>query len=162
MKGGIVVVLLCAVLTAGCVSVGTDALRDEQTLAQIKVGETTKEQVLALLGPPSEARVSTLRGTSHEWWGYTQAESVINPLEYLLLVGLFFNGFGLHDTERSLHVSFDPDGKVSSLTRLTTDYDMGGMFSPLEVTSRSASLLVLPDRREAPISYESRMEARHP
>jgi len=157
-----VAVLLCLSPVTGCVSVGTDALRDEQVLARIKVGETTKEQVLALLGPPSEARVSTLRGFSHEWWGYTQAESVINPLEYLLLVGLFFNGIGLHDTERSVHVSFDPDGTVSSLSSLTTHYDMGGLFSPLQVTSRSASLLVLPDHREAPISSESRMEARYP
>ncbi len=148
-------------LLAGCVSIGNSELASDATMAQIKVGETTKQQVTSLLGEPTSQRSIEMGGWTREYWSYSYASSTINPLEYLFLYGLFFNGIGLHDTRYDLSLFFDHRGIVSSLSKLTTVYDMGGPFSPLQVTSFAGNTVSFPGAPKGPIQFEDRMKYRY-
>lgn len=157
-----VLVSLSGLLLVGCVSVGNSSLLDEAMIGQIEVGQTTKEQVLALLGEPVDQRSTTLRGSTAEWWAYSHATSIVNPLEYLLLVGLFINGIGLPDTRRELHVFLNADGIVTSLAQQTTTYDMGGLFTPIRVTSHTRTTVSVPGRSGRPIQLEGQLQVLYP
>lgn len=148
-------------LLAGCVSIGNSGLASDATMAQLKVGETTKQQVTSLLGEPTSQRSIEVAGSTREHWSYSYASSTINPLEYLFLYGFFFNGIGLPDTRYDLSLFFDHRGIVSSLSRLKTDYDMGGPFSPLQVTSIASKTLSFPGASKGPIRFEDKMEYRY-
>lgn len=152
--------LLCLLL-AGCVSTGNSDLASDQTMTQIKVGETTKQQVVSLLGDPDRQHAIEVAGTTREWWSYTYASATINPIDYILLYGLFFNGIGLYDTRYDVGVFFDHRGVVSSLSRMKTDYDMGRPFASLQVLSVSQKTLGFPDVTKEPLHFEDRMEFRY-
>lgn len=77
--------VLAGLLLAGCVSAGHSGLADQAALAQIMVWETTRQQVLALLGEPSASRVTEHAGAAREWWAYSYSTATINPLDYLFL-----------------------------------------------------------------------------
>ncbi len=126
---------LCWLLLAGCVSVGNSSLADEAVVAQIKVGETTKDQVASLLGEPSYKRSSLHMDQVREWWSYTHSSSVVNPLSYILLYGLFINGIGTADTQRDLNIFYSPEGVVATLSQKTTSYDLSGPYTSSKVTS---------------------------
>jgi hypothetical protein len=148
-----------SVLLAGCVSVGRPDLADERTMAQIKVGETTKQTVAGLLGEPDSLRVIEVGGGKREWWSYSYATAAINPLDYLLLYGFFFNGIGMYDTRYDAGVLFDQRGVVSSLSRTKTDYDMGRPFVSGQLTSVSQKIEGFPEARKEPIRFEDRWQA---
>src|SRR5215510_10209741 len=130
-------------------------------MANIQVGETTKQQVMNLLGEPDGRMKIEMGGSSREWWSYTHASAVINPIDYILLYGLFFNGIGLYDTRYDVGVFFDHRGVVSSLSRMKTDYDMGRPFSSLQVSSVSQKTVGFPDAAKVPLQFEDRMEFRY-
>ena len=150
--------VVAGLLLAGCVAVGNSSLADQATLAQIKVGQTTRQQVLALLGEPEQARRTAHAGSAVEWWAYEHAASTINPLEYLFLYGFWANGLGLFDTRHDLHVFFDADGIVRSLSLQTTSYDMGSPLRALHVTSTAAHTLAYGGRADKPAAFTDRME----
>jgi hypothetical protein len=131
MKEMVWLSLLCALL-AGCVAIGNATLADEKAMERITVGETTKADILTVLGPPAERRSIEIGDARRESWSYSYASATINPLEYLLLYGLWTNGIGLFDTRYDLFLSFDYKGVVSGLSLLKTSYDMG---SPVKSTS---------------------------
>ena len=149
--------VLCLLL-AGCVSTGNSDLASDETMAQIKVGETTKQGVAALLGEPANQRTIEMGGWTREWWSYDHAVSVINPLDYIFLYGFFFNGIGLHDTRYDVGVFFDHRGVVSSLSRLKTDYDMGRPFSSKRVASTAAKTMGFPEASKVPVRFEDKAE----
>ncbi|MGH7260856.1 MAG: outer membrane protein assembly factor BamE domain-containing protein [Nitrospiraceae bacterium] len=153
--------VLTGLLLAGCVSVGNSNLADHATLAQIKVGQTTKQQVAALLGEPSKYRRTEHAGYALEWWAYEHASSTINPLEYLFVYGFWTNGLGLFDTRHDLHVFFNADGIVRSLSLQTTSYDMGSPFRALRVTGTAAHTMIFGGRSEKPVSFTDKMEYRY-
>jgi hypothetical protein len=147
---------LVAVLLSGCVSFGNAALRDDTALEQIEVGRATKTDVQNLFGEPSERRSIPLGPSTYEWWGYSYSRSVINPLEYLFLVGFFVNGIGTPDTRRDLQIFFDPDGTVRSVRDQKTDYDLG-ILREDRVRSNIKTVTVLaPLRRDRVFRYEDR------
>ena len=150
--------VLAGLLLAGCVSVGTSKLADQETLAQIKVGQTTRQQVLALLGEPLDYRRIEYAGSIREWWAYELASSTINPFEYLFIYGFWTNGVGLFDTRHDLHVFFDAGGIVRSFSLQTTSYDMGSPISALHVTSMATRTMVYGGRTDKPVSFTDRME----
>ncbi len=153
--------VLAGLLLAGCVSVGNSSLADQATLAQIKVGQTTRQQVLALLGEPSGYRRTEHAGSAREWWAYEHASSTINPLEYLFVYGFWTNGLGLFDTRHDLHVFFDANGIVRSLSLQATSYDMGSPLRALHVTSTAAHTMVFGGRTDKPVSFTGKMEYRY-
>ena len=125
----------CVLLLAGCVSVGNREVADEATIGHIKVGETTKDQVAALLGRPAEQRSIEIGGAAREWWAYEYATARINPLDYIFLYGFWTNGVGLFDMRYDLKLSFNYKGIVTGLSWLTTSYDMGGPASTMQVSA---------------------------
>lgn len=157
MTGSLLVSLL-GLLLAGCIALGNSELANDATMAQIKVGETTKQQVATLLGEPTDQRSTELTGYRREWWHYRYAISTVDPREYLFLFGFLTNGIGLPDTQYDLHVFFDLNDTVTSLSRQTTSYDMGGPFSPLRVTSTAATAVGFAGRPGGPIRFEDKME----
>lgn len=151
---------LC-LLMLSCVSTGNSDLASEETMAKIQVGETTTQQIMDLLGKPDTQIKREMAGSTREWWSYTYASAVINPIDYLLLYGLWFNGIGTYDTEYHVAVSFDHRGVVSSLSRVKTDYDMGRPFESLDVTSVSHKTVNSPQPGSKLIHFEDRMEFRY-
>lgn len=145
-------------LLVGCVSIGNSEVASETTIAQIKVGETTKQQVTALLGDPMTRRSTDMAGSTQEWWAYSYSSSTINPLEYIFLYGFFVNGIGLPDTRHDLHLFFDHKHTVRGVSRLTTSYDMGGPLRPLRVTSTAVTTLGYVGRSEGPVQFKDKME----
>jgi hypothetical protein len=127
--------VLCGLALAGCISTGNPKLSDESVLAQIKAGQTTKEEVASLLGDPPEKRVPPAGGRASEWWSYSYSDSTVNPLEYILIYGLFINGIGTPDTRHVLDVFYGSDGVVTTVAHMKTDYDLGGPMSPIRVMS---------------------------
>ena len=154
VKGFIVIV------GTGCVSTGNSDLADDQTMAKITVGDTNKQQVTSFLGTPDSRRAIEVGGGTREWWSYTYASATINPVDYILLYGFFFNGIGLYDTRYDVEVFFDPNGIVSSLSRMKTDYDMGGPFASLQITSVGNITTRISEMSKEPVHFEERMESR--
>ena len=146
---------------AGCVSTGNSNLADDQTMAQITVGQTTKQQVVSLLGDPSNQRSIEMGGWTREWWGYSHASSRINPLEYLLLYGFLYNGLGQYDTQYDLGVYFDHRGIVSSLSTMKTDYEMGSPFTSPQVSTVAGTLMTFPETARDPVRFEIKIESRY-
>jgi hypothetical protein len=152
---------LACLLLSGCVSTGNSDLASDQTMAHIKVGETTRQQVVDLLGEPDSRMTIEVGGATREWWSYTYASAVINPIDYILLYGLFFNGIGLYDTRYDIGVFFDHRGVVSSLSRLKADYDMGRPFESLQVSSVANKTVGFPEAGKKPIHFEDKMAYRY-
>ena len=152
--------ILSCLLGAGCISIGTADVANDATMAQIHVGETTRQQLLALLGKPDNQLKTDIAGTSRDWWSYRYATAVISPIDYLLLYGFWFNGIGTFDTEYDLSISFDSQGVVSSLSRVKTDYNMGRPFSSLQVSSVSQKTLGSAESGKKPIHFEDTMAFR--
>lgn len=153
--------IVAGLFLAGCVSVGNSSLADQATLARIKIGQTTRQQVLALLGEPTQSRRTEHAGSAREWWAYEHASSMINPFEYLFLYGFWTNGVGLFDTRHDLHVFFDANGIVRSLSQQTTSYNMGSPVSALHVTSTAAHTMLVGGRKDRPVSFTDKTEYRY-
>jgi outer membrane protein assembly factor BamE (lipoprotein component of BamABCDE complex) len=147
-------------LLSGCASTGNSRLASEQTISNIQVGDTTREQVMNLLGEPDSQMTIEVAGFQREWWSYTYASAVINPIDYILLYGLLFNGIGLYDTRYDVGVFFDHRGVVSSLSSTKTDFDMGRPFTSLKVSS-TASKTIGSGLAQRPVYYEDTMEYRY-
>jgi hypothetical protein len=156
----------CALLTAwllmvsvsGCVSWGNSDLQDDAMLDKIIVGRTTKADVVRLLGEPSTRRSRNMGPHVYEWWAYEYATSLVNPLEYLLLIGFFTNGIGTPDTRYDLHLFFDPDGTVRTVTRHNISYDLGAIrASRIKADTRTMTLSA-PSRHEGVIRYRDTKE----
>jgi hypothetical protein len=124
----------CVLLLAGCVSVGNPNLADDAMMGRIRVGETTKQEIEALLGRPAEQRSIEISEATREWWSYEYATARINPLDYIFLYGFWTNGIGLFDTRYDLKLSFNYKGIVNGLSLATTSYEMGGPVSTMQVT----------------------------
>ncbi len=151
---------LCGLLLTGCISYGNPNLADESVVGQIKAGETTKEQVAALLGEPLHRRSSTTigdrPGDAREWWSYSYSSSVVNPLKYVLLYGLFINGIGTPDTRRELNIFYSPEGVVATVSHVTTDYDLSGPYLSSQVTS-TTKIDILPSGFGDPVRFEDQV-----
>jgi outer membrane protein assembly factor BamE (lipoprotein component of BamABCDE complex) len=148
---------LACCLLAGCLSWGNAKLDDESVLAEIKTGQTTKQEVASLLGEPMEKRTPPAGGRGPEWWSYSYSQSTVNPLEYLLLYGFWVNGVGTPDTRHTLDVFFAPDGTVITLSHMVTNYDLGGPMTPIQVHSRNALSAALGQTRTL-TSFADKME----
>jgi hypothetical protein len=142
----------------GCVSWGNDKLEDQANFERIVAGKTTKAEVENFLGPPSTRRSTSMGPHVYEWWGYSYSTSVVNPLEYLLLIGFLVNGIGTPDTRRDLFVFFDPDGTVRSLTQQTVSYELHAIRPNKLTAETTTAALLAPYRHEGGIRYHDKHE----
>jgi outer membrane protein assembly factor BamE (lipoprotein component of BamABCDE complex) len=157
LAGALIVLMLTSSLS-GCISWGNDKLEDQANLERIVAGKTTKAEIENVLGPPMNRRSTSMGPHVYEWWAYSYSTSVVNPLEYLLLIGLFVNGIGTPDTRRDLQVFFDPDGTVRSLTQQTVSYELRAI-RPNKITAETTTVgLSAPYRHEGVIRYHDKQE----
>lgn len=149
---------LCGLLLGGCVSFGNAGLADRETMTQIKVGETTREQVAALLGEPDSKRVIDLSGATFERWSYRRASSIINIWEYVPVpfYGLFFHGLGTPDVQHDLDVFYGPTGLVTTRFYTETAYETGGLFTPMTLVTNT-NVDSLPGQGGKPVHWEDKV-----
>lgn len=116
-------ILVFLVGLSGCVEASKffsgKALTDDpeitypSSLESVQIGVTTQDEVQQLLGPPTDRQLISRDGIPQESWSYGKADPVIQPYQYLPLIG----GFAfLGDSEpQSFSVNFSEDGKVEGL-----------------------------------------------
>lgn len=154
---------LCWLLLGGCVSFGNAGLADRDKMAQVKAGETTREQVAALLGEPDSKREISLSGATFERWSYRRSSSLINIWEYIPVpfYGLFFHGLGTPDVQHNLDVFYGPTGVVTTRFYTETSYETGGLFTPMTLTTNT-SVESLPGGMGNPVRWEDQVVGTKP
>jgi hypothetical protein len=150
-----------ALSITGCLSVGQSKLAEGPTIQQIKVWETTREQVIALLGEPASRRAIEMGGANREWWAYDYTTSVINPLDYIFLYGLWMNGIGTPDQRYDLSLFFDHRGVVSGYSHTKADYDLGRPFTTMQVTSDSNKSTGWSPPSSRTVQFEDKLDFRY-
>jgi outer membrane protein assembly factor BamE (lipoprotein component of BamABCDE complex) len=104
----LVVTLVLLVGTGACFSRGTKV--DSDKLAQIKQGETTKNQVLAILGPPNQS----FSQDGIETYAYSYTSTQISGKTFIPVAGAFIGGSsGEH---QMVAITFDAKGIVESVS----------------------------------------------
>lgn len=111
----ICLLLLTAVLLAGCATVGTASLAiprgDDWPQLTMSQAELVRE-----LGPPNMRRTSVEDGQILTVLGWTYGRAEFHPALFIPIVGLFVaaSGDGLKTEHRSLTVAFDARGAMVS------------------------------------------------
>lgn len=117
--------LLIAMLgMAGCYSAGNASIKNQDLVAQVQIGKSTRDDVRRLLGEPSSiskssAQVvnpndSTQMLTVVEWWSYIHASARVDGRSFIPVVGPFLGGTS-HESEH-FQVGFDQKGLVQQVT----------------------------------------------
>jgi outer membrane protein assembly factor BamE (lipoprotein component of BamABCDE complex) len=126
MKTIVLAILVLGVV--GCaMKMGTREITDEAKFAQIKVGETTKAQLVALFGKPDAVTQTTSseRG-DEEIWQYLYIRSVVKPETFIPFAGIFVGG--ADTTTAVLLLYFKPgDDVVRQLSHQNTKTSQGGL-----------------------------------
>lgn len=114
--------LVCLFLTAfGCATSGNPAVGSEALVNQIKLGETTKEEMRRLFGQPTvmsrhsgtpfpEVTGWSASSLSFEAWNYTYASTEVHPVTFIPFVGLFAGS--ATSTMSQITLTFDDQGIV--------------------------------------------------
>jgi outer membrane protein assembly factor BamE (lipoprotein component of BamABCDE complex) len=100
--------LVIALLLISCASVGKPI--DQEKAAQIKEGQTTKQQVYDLIGSPD--RVMTM-GMGETYWYYSFARVTTKPATFVPVVGIFAGGHNVQS--QYFMVCFGPDNIVKRI-----------------------------------------------
>jgi outer membrane protein assembly factor BamE (lipoprotein component of BamABCDE complex) len=102
-----VLICLAAILITACATVGREISQDQ--LANFKKGETTVEQVVAKLGPPTSSSIS---GTGLRTISYMFAHAQARPGSFVPFIGPLIGGT---DSRSSMVILiFGSDGKLQN------------------------------------------------
>ncbi len=114
-------------LLPACASYGNPSVKDETLTSQIRLGVTTKEEVKALLGSPTNVISTTVDGRTQEIWNYTHATASTHPLLYVPVFGLFAmaSDDAIKSESQGLTLFFSENGIVQSITRGTYQSNLG-------------------------------------
>jgi outer membrane protein assembly factor BamE (lipoprotein component of BamABCDE complex) len=118
-------VLLVALLSlAGCYSTGNASIKNQDLVAQVQMGKSTKDDVRRLLGEPYSISRSSGQVASPvdpkqmlalvEWWTYIHASSETDAKSFIPFVGWLLGG-STHEQEH-FQVAFDQKGIVQHIT----------------------------------------------
>ena len=109
-------------LLIGCATSGNPRVAQEEVLAQIILGQTTKEEVRQLLGPPQGFTKSLIEGLAqekllYELWIYHYHKVETNPALFIPFVGLAVVAAcgGVESQFHSLTIGFSSEGIVKSV-----------------------------------------------
>ncbi len=105
-------------LLTGCMSVGQKV--DEAKVDQIKKGETTREQVVSLLGPPGH---TTRNADGEVTFIYSFLRSTPSAQNFIPGVGLLAGSTNAQ--QQLVTVVFRPDGIVKDFTVSSSASDVG-------------------------------------
>lgn len=111
---------LLAVCLAGCFSTGRKI--DQAAVDTIKKGETTRAQVINMLGSPD---LITRTGSGDTVFIYNYLRSTAKPATFIPYIGPFVGGANIQQQMTTVH--FGPDGVVKdfSSTQGSTESGMG-------------------------------------
>jgi len=124
---------------ASCASSGQRLLRDDTVIAKIREGESTTEDVRALLGSPQYIDFPDAGGG--EKWTYVYQSVAIKPGTFIPVVGLFAGG---SDVEiHTLVILFDDD----DIVRKVGKGEMRGVSGTLAGTGQIEEKPVEPNPR---------------
>ena len=117
---GNVLLVFLAVCLAGCYSTGRKI--DQAAVDTIKKGETTRAQVINMLGSPEAI---TRTGSGDTVYIYNYIRSTAKPATFIPYIGPFVGGANIQHQMTS--VTFGPDGVVKdfSSTQGSTESGMG-------------------------------------
>ena len=118
-------VLLIAVLSlAGCYSSGNASIKNQELIAQVQMGKSTKEDVRRLFGEPdsvtrTSSQVASAGNPSQmvmivEWWSYTHASAQTDAKSFIPFVGWFLGG-STYESDY-FQVGYDTKGVVQHVT----------------------------------------------
>jgi outer membrane protein assembly factor BamE (lipoprotein component of BamABCDE complex) len=128
-------ILFCTIaavmLLSGCVSVGRKI--DQSKVAEIKTGQTTRGQVIQLIGSPDQI---TAMGDGCLLFHYMFVRATPTAATYIPIVGAFAGGANVQN--ESLSITFTND-VVSSLINSYGGNDMGTGASAASTTSLPAT-----------------------
>lgn len=100
---------LVALLLSGCVAAGVKISQDQ--IQQLKVGETTYDQAVSILGQPTS---SSATSSGYRSVSYTYVEVTSRPENFIPIVGPLVGG---HDSKTGIvMLNFGPDGKLKNWT----------------------------------------------
>ncbi|MGD9547807.1 MAG: outer membrane protein assembly factor BamE [Candidatus Krumholzibacteriia bacterium] len=112
------VVLGLVVALSGCATVGRKI--DPVAIEQIKIGTTTMEQVLQLIGSPDAV---TQMGTGGTVYTYIYARATAKAESFIPIVGSFAGG--ANTQSQFLSITFDQDGVVSDFLNSVSAMETG-------------------------------------
>jgi outer membrane protein assembly factor BamE (lipoprotein component of BamABCDE complex) len=120
MKKVTIITIILLMFLIGCASVGHKL--DQEAVSKIKKGETTKKEVLALIGSPDQ--IVNL-GNGDTSWSYTYVRATAKPATFIPIVGPFVGGTNVQN--QFLTITFDPDNVVKNImgTYGATEMDQG-------------------------------------
>lgn len=130
-------ITIASVLVCGCVSVGRKL--DSSKVAQIKKGETTRQQVINLIGSPDQM---TQDGNGNVMFQYIYVRASAKPATYIPVVGAFAGGANTQN--QMVMVTFGSDGIVSDIV---TSYGANETGTGLNVGSEAKMPEVQGDKR---------------
>lgn len=113
--------ILLGAMVLGCATSGNPDVQSEDLVAQIKLGQSTKDDVRRLFGQPTV--MSRHSGTpfpamagwpvsssNYEIWNYTYANTEVHPATFIPIVGLFAGSATSKMSQLTL--TFDDQGIV--------------------------------------------------
>ena len=84
------------------------------SLESVQIGKTTKEEVQNLFGYPTDIQMSSRNGLSHEAWAYAAADPIIQPYQYVPLIGAY--AFRDSPQPQSFSFNFSQEGIVEGIS----------------------------------------------
>lgn len=114
--------IVAAIYLVGCAATGVEV--KEESLADLKKGETTIQEVVAKIGNPT---TSTLNMDGSRTIMYVYASSTTRPETFIPYVGAFVGGADTKSNVVSL--MFDKDGVLQNYTSSASNYGTGMGFA---------------------------------
>ena len=154
---------MCCLLLNGCVGASNwlsgptqfqnSPFEPSQHFAPIRIGVTTKQEIVSSLGNPTNRQIHSVDGIQVESLSYSTAETEIRPYQYIPLLGAIAFLEPIPSQTPSAAISFSSEDRVSGLT-ISTVNAYGDIRSPelLPLGESSASFYGMrnPDVSHAP------------
>lgn len=109
-------VLIAVLMVVSCATSGNPSVMNEDKIALVLIGQSTKENVRSTLGEPQDVtKRMDAAGQVNESWGYGFSSIDSDLVTFIPIVGLFSGKRTAHVA--NLSMTFTSDGIVSRITR---------------------------------------------
>ena len=122
-------VLIAVLMVVSCATSGNPSVMNEDKIALVLIGQSTKENVRSTLGEPQDVtKRMDAAGQVNESWGYGFSSIESDLVTFIPIVGLFSGKSTAHVA--SLSITFASDGIVSRITRHNEKAESGPGAKP--------------------------------